>query len=66
MTKQSEHLINEVKAQQKAQKKRKTTVIDHETYLKGNKDPINYTCCNDEITPCVKDYGICPTCGEHL
>ena len=66
MKQQTENLIKEVKAQQSAQKIEKTKVIDSETYLKRNKDAINYSCCNDEITPCVKDYGHCPTCGEHL
>ena len=66
MAKQSENLIKEVKAQQKAKNQQKTTVIDSEIYLKGNKNPIQYTCCNDEITPWVRDFGFCPTCGEHL
>jgi len=66
MKQQTENLINEVKAQQSARKREKSKVIDSETYLKGNKKPIQYSCCNDEITPMVKDYGHCPTCGEHL
>jgi hypothetical protein len=24
------------------------------------------TCCGDEITGEVEDYGICPTCKEHI
>jgi len=27
---------------------------------------ICYTCCGDEITGEVEDYGICPTCKEHI
>ena len=66
MKKQTENLINEVKAQQKARKQQKTTVIDSEIYLKGNKEQVNYSCCNDEITPMIKNHGHCPTCGENL
>ena len=66
MAKQSENLIKEVKAQQKARKLHKATVIDSETYLKGNKNPIQYSCCSDEITPMLRHYGFCPTCGERL
>ena len=25
-----------------------------------------YTCCNVEITQEISDYGICPTCKEHI
>ena len=25
-----------------------------------------YTCCNIEITPEIKDNGLCPKCLEHL
>ena len=25
-----------------------------------------YTCCGDEITRQIKDFGICPTCKEHI
>tara|TARA_R110001583_G_scaffold103537_1_gene250812 strand:- start:21229 stop:21429 length:201 start_codon:yes stop_codon:yes gene_type:complete len=66
MSKQSENLIKEAKAQQNARKLEKTKVIDSETYLKGNKNPIQYTCCNVEITPIIKDYGRCPDCSEQI
>ena len=30
------------------------------------KEHICLTCCGDEITGWVEDYGICPTCKEHI
>ena len=38
-------------------------------YLKNHKkeeeEEIIYSCCGDEMTIDLIDYGICPTCKEH-
>lgn len=33
---------------------------------KTEDEKIEYTCCGDEITGEIEDYGICPTCKEHF
>lgn len=62
----SKFLIQEIKKRKELKKIEKMNAIDSEVFLKGNKNPVQYTCCNVEITPWVKDYGRCPSCGENL
>ena len=30
-----------------------------------NEEEVTYSCCGDEMTIDLIDYGICPTCKEH-
>jgi len=40
--------------------------IEKEVTMPELEEEIEYTCCGDEITGWVEDYGICPTCKEHI
>lgn len=31
-----------------------------------DQEEVQYSCCGDEMTIDLIDYGICPTCKEHL
>jgi capsular polysaccharide biosynthesis protein len=35
-------------------------------FEKADSQEENLTCCGDEITGEIEDYGICPTCKEHI
>jgi hypothetical protein len=64
MNEHADNMLDMYKKALDVKMKEQMLEIENDGAYSDDKD--NITCCGDEITGLVKDYGLCPTCLEHI